>query len=366
MLRKFNKAVVSAITIGLLTFAASHTTLATESANKQSVSKQETTLSIHFPRPIRKDIKKFINKDFTAKTGHQITTYIKTSGVFSRNMLLSIEKNELQHSVVMSYGRTGEVPPGSDIFEHLDNSRHLMKSMPKYLELRSEFAHFNDPEGHLHYPFVETMVIFYNPELIKKQDVPESWAALGSFSEQIAVPGRGCYAIRTLSSLYHTTGKDVFEKIIINAKMPKLLQDKSDKKAVRPLTVEGATKAIINGEFKVGVGALTGKQTLQAISDGKLGVIWPEEGAFALPYSVAVKSNPEQAELDLFNYITKDADLQKQLVKLGLSSTLSGGKVNPVVEKNNFKYNFISIETLMKKDVHQYIIDLVAKHDHKP
>lgn len=362
MFKKLKILTTLGISAGLLVFATSSFAMGHEAEKNQSVANTDTSLLVHFPGPLRKDTKNFINKDFPAKTGYTITSYMKRSGGFSKDLLSSIKENKLNHSVVMSYGRTGELPPGRDIFEHLDNSRQLLSSKLNHLDLKPVFRHFNDPRGHLHYPFVETMVILYNPKLINKQEAPKSWHDLAKFSEQVALPGRGCYAVRALSSLYHTLGKDNFETLIINAKMPNLVTDKSDKKAIKPLKAEGVAKAIIEGKFKVGAGVITSEETLKAIADGKLGVIWPTEGAFAFPYTVAVRSNPSQAELALFNYITKDPDLQKELVRIGLSSTLSGGQVNPIVKENNFKYNFISIDTLMKKDVHQYIIDLVKKH----
>ncbi len=361
MLKKLNKTIALIISAGVLTLATSQIALAAESGNKQDASNQQTSLSVHFPSPLRKEAKAFISEDFYVKHGYEITIYMKKSRGFSKDLLSGVENNKFPHSVLMSYGRTGELPPGTDIFKHLNNARGQLESKPGHIELRPEFTKLNDSKGHLQYPFVETMVIFYNPKLIDNKDVPKSWAALGSFSEQIALPGRGCYAVRTLSSLYHTVGRDDFEKIIIKANMPKI--DNFDKNAPnKPLKVEGTAKAIAEGKFKVGVGTLTGNKTLQAIKDGKLGVIWPEEGAFAFPYTVAVRSNPSRSEMELFNYITKDTDLQKELVRIGLSSTLVGGKVNPVVKENNFKFNFISIETLMNTDVHEYIIDLVAKH----
>ncbi len=358
MLKKLTKVTALTLSAGVLTLAMSHTVVAAE--NKSSTANTNPTLSVHFPSPLRADTKSFIDADFYSKSSHYATIYMKRSRGFSKDLIYGVKEGKLRHSVILSYGRTGEVPPGTDIFKHLHNARDLFASKPGHLDLRPQFSHFNEYQGQLHYPFVETMVIFYNPKLIDTKDVPKSWADLANFNDTLAIPGRGCYAVRTLSSLYHTVGEKKFEQIIINANMPKLIR--ADKDAPKPLKVEGVAKAVAEGKFKVGVGVLTSKKTLQAIADGKLAVIWPKEGAFAFPYTVGVRSNPNEAELDLFNYITKDTDLQKEMVKIGLSSTLRDGAVNPVVEENNFNYKFISIETLMKQDVHQHIIDTVAKH----
>ncbi len=361
MLKKLSKITALGLSASMLMLASHSVTAHGPDGHKEASASQQTTLFVHFPSPLRKDTQSFINKDFTDKTGHTVSIYMKRSSGFSKALNDSVKAGELNHSVLMSYGRTGELPPGRDIFKHLNNSRDLMKVMPNHLDLRDELSAFNDPKGQMHFPFFETMVILYNPKLIQEDYIPTTWAALADFPGKIALPGRGCYAVRTLVSLYHTVGAEKFEEIIKSANIPNLKSKSTD--AIRPLKNEDISKALLEGKFEIGVATLTSKRVLKAIADGKLAVMWPEDGAFAFPYPVAVKKGATKAELALFNYITKDADLHKELLTMGLSSSLSNGQVLPIVKENNFNYKFIPIKTLMDTDTHERVISIVQKHN---
>ncbi|MCL0033086.1 ABC transporter substrate-binding protein [Peptococcaceae bacterium] len=325
---------------------------------------QRVDFASHLPGAIRKDVAAAVDYHFPAKTDYKINVASIGSRDLSKDLLAGIEQGTLKYDVILTYGRTGETPPGRDIYAHLNNSRHLMEALPDFYDIRPEFAALVDAEGHLHVPYVGTGVIVYNPELINREDVPKSWAALADFDGQIAIPGRGCYGMRTLASLYHTVGAEKFEQIIINAQMPALEVTKDDPRDVKdkPLSGCGAIGAVIDGKFKVGVGPLVGGDTQQAIADGKLGVIWPEEGAFAFPYLAAVRKDPSEAALALLDFIANDPDVSKVFTDAGLSSTIVGGTVSPIVTENNFNFNFIPIEKLMQKEVHQSIIDIVARN----
>lgn len=362
MLKKLSKITALGLSASMLMLA-SHSVTAHPDAHKEASASQQTTLLVHFPSPLRKDTQNFINKDFADKTGHTVTTSMKRSGGFSKALNDSVKAGELNHSVLMSYGRTGELPPGMDIFKHLHNSRDVMKVIPNHLDLRAELSSFNDSKNQMHFPFFETMVILYNPKLIQEDYIPTTWAALADFPGKIALAGRGCYAVRTFVSLYHTVGAEKFEEIIKSADIPNVQAKKSDKKAIKPLKVEDISKVLLEGKFEIGIATLTSKGVLKAIADGKLAVMWPEDGAFAFPYPVAVKKNATEAELALFNYITKDADLHKELLTMGLSSSLANGQVLPIVKENNFNYKFIPIKTLMDTDTHERVISIVQKHN---
>lgn len=63
----------------------------------------------------------------------------------------------------------------------------------------------------------------------------------------------------------------------------------------------GMRRGLIGRDIAVGMGSLQGAELRQGLKDGTLGAIWPEEGAMAFPYLMAVRKNPNKADLALFN-----------------------------------------------------------------
>ena len=143
----------------------------------------------------------------------------------------------------------------------------MLEALPGRYALRPEFAELVDPEGHWHTPYTDTAIIIYNPELIKKEDVPTSWAGLADFDQQVAVPARGCSAMRTLSYLYHIVGEDKFGQIVTNGKIPPLTFSRDDKrdKEDYPLSAGGAVKAVLADDIPIGIGLMRSAELRQCL-----------------------------------------------------------------------------------------------------
>jgi hypothetical protein len=117
--------------------------------------------------------------------------------------------------------------------------------------------------------------------------------------------------------------------------------------------------------LKFGVATLTSTRTMEGIASGALGVVWPEEGAFAMPHILAVRANPNEADLALADFIAKGMEIRRVLLNVGISSTLRGGQVIPLIKENNFKFNFIPIKDLMNQKTHKHIIEIVERNKPK-
>lgn len=129
-----------------------------------------------------------------------------------------MEKGKLTSNLVFTYGRTGEIPPGRDIFRYLHQAKdkNMLAALPDRYTVKPEFSEFvNDVNkgGYLSVPYIGTVTIVYNPDLIDKKDVPKSWEELANFKGLLAITGSGCYGMRTLTALYSTVGAKKFEKL---------------------------------------------------------------------------------------------------------------------------------------------------------
>ncbi len=325
---------------------------------------------------VRGDFENAILKHFPRETGYSVNTTFRGCFDSSDDFWAGPKEGELRADVLMSYGRTGQAPTTTDIYGAWEASRPLLKPMHGYIELRPEFAELVDPEGHFQRPFVDTMVIIYNPKLIDRKDVPKSWAGLAEFDDTVAVPAWGCFAMRTLTYLYSIVDKEKFEQIIKNGRIPALVLDRDDPRSNRdnPLAASCVVKAVLCTESReirrglvgkdiaVGIGSLQGAEVRQGLKGGILGVIWPKEGAMAFPYSFAIRKDPVSADLALLEFLVKGETMQEVIFNGGWSSTLVDGPVHPIVKENNFRYYFVSIERLMDKATHQRIVEIVEKH----
>lgn len=200
-IRKLQMAAVS----GFLALAMGSTATASEAPKAPGGT--DTSVMLHFPGEIRDSINQQVAAKFAESSGKTIHSEYQRSGGFSKAINASIAEGELGFNLVVTYGRTGETPPGRDIFKHMNNARELFETLPGHLEMAPEFAALADTgDGQLMVPYIGLMAITFNPELIDAADVPQSWADLARFEGTLAVPGRGCFAMRTLASLYDVVG----------------------------------------------------------------------------------------------------------------------------------------------------------------
>lgn len=360
---KIRLATASGLSAGIM--ALSIGTAVSASETPKAPGNTETSAMIHFPGAIRDSVNEKIIEKFTERTGHSIHSEYQRSGGFSNAIKAGTEEGKPRFNLVMTYGRTGETPPGRDVFKHMNNARDLFQPLPGHFEMVPEFANLADTgDGQLLVPYVGMMAITYNPELIDTADVPKSWAELAEFDGTLAVPGRGCFAMRTLASLYDIVGAEKFETIIKTAKMPAMetMKDDARKGGDRPLSGCGAAEEVLKGNHQVAIGPIVGPNIIGALNDGTLAVIWPAEGAVAFPYLMAVKKDPSKVDMALLDFVAKDEAMQQMFVDYGISSTLAGGKVTGLIKENGFNFRFVPMENKMNPEVHQDIIAIVERN----
>lgn len=356
-------AAISGLSAGALALSMGSAVLA--SGETTTSAETDTSLLVHMPGTIRDSVTQQIAAQFAQSSNHTIYSEYQRSGGFSKIVTDAVANGSLGFDVLITYGRTGETPPGRDIFKHMNNARDLFEPLPTHLEMAPEFAALADKgDGELLVPYVEMMVISYNPKLIDAADVPKSWAELAEFEGSLAIPGRGCFTMRTLASLYDVVGEELFEQIIQNAKMPVMQTMKDDprKGDERPFGSGVVTDQLLNGNHQVSIGSVVGATTQTAIADGNLAVIWPAEGAIAFPYLLAVSASPSEADMALLDFVTTDEGMQEMFVNYGISSTLVGGKVLPLITENDYNIRFVDMDDKMNTDLHQKIIDIVARN----
>ncbi|NKQ41338.1 MAG: extracellular solute-binding protein [Sulfurovum sp.] len=331
-----------------------------------------TSINVHMPGKAKSGTVGLIDILFPMESGYRVTAKQTGSGKLAPALIKGIKEGKLTTNVVYTYGRTGEIPPGRDIYMHLYNAmdKNLLGKLNKELKLKPQFQMIADDigkSGHLSVPYVGTYAIFYNPDLIKKEDAPKSWNALADFKGKIAVPGSGCFGMRSLTALYHIVGAKKFEEIIKKADMPAMETIKKDPRESKdkPLKANATPVSVAEGKFPIGIGALTSSKTQELIASGAIEVIWPEEGAIILPHIVVVRENPNEADLALVDFIANNMQVRNVLLNLGISSTLKGAKVIPIAKENNFNYKYIPIKEIMRKDIHKDIIEMVEKNKPK-
>lgn len=360
---KIRLAAISGLSAGALTLSMGSAVLASGEATAGA--EADTSVLVHMPSAIRVSVTEQIAAQFAQSSGLTPHAEYRTSRPFSKIITGGTAEGNLGFDMLITYGRTGETPPGTDVFKHLNNARGIFEPLPTQLEMAPQFAALADKgNGELLAPYVEMMVISYNPKLIDTADVPKSWAELAEFEGSLAIPGRGCFTMRTLTSLYDVVGEEKFERIIQNAKMPVMQTMKDDprKGDERPFGSGVVAAQLLNGSHQVSIGSVVGATVQGAIADGNLAVIWPAEGAIAFPYLFAASASPSDADMALLDFITTDEGIQEMFVNYGISSTLVGGKVLPLVSENNYNIRFVDIETKMNTDLHQKIIDIVARN----
>ncbi len=328
-----------------------------------------TSIQLHHAGDINEDLGKLVDVLLPVGSGYRVDTKAVSSGRLGRDLIGALETGELPANVIVTYGRTGETPPGRDILMHMHNLKaaNLFGKLPKQFTLRSEFqkiADDVDTSGYISVPYIAAIAIFYNPALIERKDVPNSWKGLANFDGKIAVPGSGCFGMRTLVSLYHAVGAEKFEKIIQKADMPAMETTKDDPRESKDMPMGGTRTsiAVAEGDFKIGLGPLTSIRTQDLIASGAIGVIWPEEGAIPLPHLLAVRANPNEADIALANFIASNIQVRNVLLHEGISSTLRGGTVLPIIKENDFNFKHIPIKKVMDQDAHRNVIEIVERN----
>jgi hypothetical protein len=247
------------------------------------------------------------------------------SGGLIDYMKVALARGRIERGTLFTYNH-------GTVHIQLEAARGLIAELPARYPIRQEFAPLADPRGELHVVFVDAYVIIYNPALIARADVPSTMEALALFDQPIAVVTTGCLGTWGKMALYHHLGEENFRRLMGNAKVTGSLGD--------------VTKAVMDGVVAVGASSLMDVR----VRDGKVGVLWPEEGAIAKPALVVIPNNPTEYHLRLADIIMSPEAAQLYATQFNMASALPGGPAPAIVKENNFHFVFIPTEAIISPE----------------
>ena len=230
-----------------------------------------------------------------------------------------------------------------EIHQQLEAARPLIAEFPDRYPVREEFAALADPLGELHLVWVDAFLIIYNPDLISREDVPPTWEELADFEQPIGLITKGCLGGWGLMAFYYHLGEENFTRLVENAEVKGRRRDVSG--------------AIRGGAVAVGVGSLLDV----LVRDGKVGVIWPEDGAIARPAFLIIPDDPADYHLRLADIIMSQEAAELFAREFNMASALPGGPVPAIVEENNFNFVFIPAEAIICLDLGAKVDQIVAR-----
>ena len=229
------------------------------------------------------------------------------------------------------------------IHQQFEAARPFIAGFPDRYPVRQELAALADPLGELHLVWVDAFVIIYNPDLISSEAVPSTWEELARFEQPIGLITRGCLGGWGLMALYYHLGEENFIKLVENA------------------AVEGKRRAVSSevdkGTVAVGVASLLDV----LVRDGKVGVIWPEDGAIARPAFLVIPDEPTEYHLRLADIIMSQEAAELFAREFNMASALPGGPVPAIVEENNFHFVFIPAEAIICLELEARVDQIVGR-----
>lgn len=269
--------------------------------------------------------------------GEELSLYITGSSRDLRTYLTdAIGLGKIERGTIFSYNHR-------EVHRLLEAARPLIAKFPGRYSVRTEFAPLADNLGQLHLVWVNAYVITYNPNLISRSDVPSTLKALVEFNQPIAVPTTGCIGGWGTMALYHHLGEDAFRKLMTNTSVKGCLTTTTD--------------AVQAGTVAVGISTLQNVM----VRDGKVGVIWPEEGAIAKPAFLAIADNPTEQNLQLADAIMSSKAAELYANEFNMASALPDGPVPAIVRDNNFNFVFIPTEAIVSLDIEAKVDAIVGE-----
>lgn len=238
------------------------------------------------------------------------------SGDLRDYMRVALGIGRIERGTLFSYNHR-------EVHRQFEAARPLIAEFPGRYPVREEFVPLADPRGELHLVWVDAYVIIYNPARIARADVPYTLEALAKFNQPIGVPTTGCIGTWGVMALFYHLGEENFQRLMANAKVTG---------GMGPVTT-----AVKDGTVAVGISTLLHP----LVRDGKVGVLWPEEGAIAKPALMVIPVNPTAANLRLADIIMSPEAAELYATKFYMASALPGGPVPAIVEENKFHFVFI-------------------------
>ncbi|MEN4005801.1 MAG: ABC transporter substrate-binding protein [Methanobacteriaceae archaeon] len=242
--------------------------------------------------------------------------YASGSGDLREYLKLAIAGNKISRGVLFSYNHL-------EVTQLLEQARPLIAEFPNRYPLRPELAELADPTGEIHTVWSDAYVIVYNPKLINRADVPKTLADLANFDQPIGVPTEGCQGTWGTVAFYHHLGSDNFTRLMNNAQVRGSQRD--------------VTTAVYEGNVTVAISSLLDTH----VRDGKVGVIWPEEGAIAKPGFLVIPNNPTELQLNFADFLMSPESAALFATEFNMVSALPNGPAPQIVKDNNFNFVFI-------------------------
>jgi hypothetical protein len=259
-----------------------------------------------------------------------------SSGHLRDYMRAALGRGRIGRGTLFSYNHR-------EVHRQFEAARPLIAEFPGRYPVRAEFAPLVDPLGELHVVWVDAYVIIYNPNLIAQGDVPSTMEALAKFDRPIGVPTTGCIGTWGTMALFHHLGEENFSRLMANAKVRGGLGD--------------VAVAVTRGDIAVGIASLLDVR----VRDGKVGVIWPEEGAIAKPALVVIPNNPTGHNLRLADIIVGREAAKLFAREFNMASALPRGPVPAIVKENNFRFVFIPAQAITSLELEAKVDGIIAR-----
>gem|GEM_PF-6653348 len=261
--------------------------------------------------------------------------YASGSDGLREYLRLAIAGNKISRGVLFSYNHR-------EVTQLLEQARPLIAEFPNRYPLRTELAEFADPTGEIHTVWTNAYVIIYNPELIDKAAVPKTLVDLANFNQPISFPTTGCIGTWGTVAFYQHLGENDFTRLIGNAQVTGSQGD--------------VTTAVYDGTVAVGISSLGDTK----VRDGKVGVIWPEEGAIAKPGILVIPNNPTELQLEFADFLMSPESATLFATKFNVASALPDGPAPQIVKDNNFNFVFIPWEIMANTTVAERVDAIVG------
>ncbi len=264
----------------------------------------------------------------------EVSLYATDSKDLRRYMATALDRGVIERGTMFSYNHR-------EVHQQFEAARPFIAEFPERFPVREEFADLADPLGELHLVWVNAYVIIYNYDLIACEEVPSSMEALANFDQPIGVPTTGCLGTWGTMSFFYQLGEENFQRLMANAE-------------VRG-SMRYVTRAVRKGEVAVGI------STLQdvLVRDGKVGVIWPEDGAIAKPGLLIIPDNPTDYHLQMADIIMSPEAAELFAREFNMASALPGGPVPEIVDENNFDFVFIPTEAIICPELEKKVDQIV-------
>ncbi|MCL0029807.1 ABC transporter substrate-binding protein [Dehalococcoidia bacterium] len=265
-----------------------------------------------------------------------VELYVTCSGDLRDYMTVALEKGRIERGTIFSHNHR-------QVHQQFEAARPFIAEFPDRYTVREEFAALADPLGELHLVWVDAFVIIYNADLISHENVPSTWEELSHFEQPIGLITKGCLGGWGLMAFYHHLGEENFIKLVENAEVKGKRRDVSS--------------AVKEGTVAVGVASLLDV----LVRDGKVGVIWPEDGAIARPAFLVIPDEPTEYHLRLADIIMSREAAELFAREFNMASALPGGPVPAIVEENNFHFVFIPAEAIICLELEARVDQIVGR-----